>query len=820
MNGSQAFPSATAAVELLAPAGSVEALRAAIAGGADAVYLGLDRLNARRSAENFTLETLAEACTYAHLRGVRVYLTMNVLILPSEIEGAMETIADAWVAGIDAVIVQDLGLLRVVREALPAVRIHASTQLNTHSSDSALVLARRSVSRVTLARETSIPQIAAISKAAAAVGAEVESFVHGAICVCYSGQCLLSSLIGGRSANRGTCAQPCRLTYELVDEKNKVQAAPGAHLLSPKDLAGISVLDRLVESGVAALKIEGRMKSAEYVALVTGVYRKALDRARAQSGEYHVRDGELQTLNEAFSRGFSAAYLVGERGNEMMSYTRPNNRGVAIGRIARVEGSRAVLAADTAIDANDTIEVWTSRGRFAQTLGKILVDGKPARVAPAGSRIEFTLEGAAHTGDRVFRVRNAALSDAAARTFAESSTVASVPVDIHVRVVVGEPLQVSITDDKGRSGTATGPVVEAARTKAVTTADIIEHVGRLGGSPVVARNWDVDVSANAGIGFSVLHKVRRDAVEAWEGQVLAPWRERATTRAQKEEVSVAHLPRPWKNTQPAPRIVAAVSTIATAKACLQAGCESVHVPVDVLDQLEADVKIPHGVVPSLPRVAHDAQLERVVSVASGYDRVQAATLGLLDRFAQGGIETEAHWALNAMNAHAVAELADLGAGFVWLSPELSSRQVEQVCAQSPVPVGISVSGRQELMVTEHCILMAKGPCSQRCETCPRRQGWHFLRDRKGYSFPVRTDSSGRSHIYNSVPLDLSHALPEVLSTGVAAIRLDLETETTNRAAAEVARIRQTLQDVLAGREVPRGDRERVTSGHFFKGVSE
>lgn len=810
-------PTAPRGPELLAPAGGAEALRAAVAGGADAVYLGLDRLNARGSAENFNLEDLAKACRYAHLRGVKVYLTMNVLILPAEVGGALDSVEKAWRAGIDAVIVQDLGLLRVLRETLPQVRVHASTQMNIHSSDAVLALAERSVSRMTLARETSITQIERIARTAATVGVDVESFVHGAICVCYSGQCLLSSLIGGRSANRGACAQPCRLTYELVDEKNKVQSSPGAHLLSPKDLAGIEVLDRLVATGVSALKIEGRMKSAEYVALVTGVYRKALD--RALSGEkFEVRDGELQTLNEAFNRGFSAAYLVGERGNDMMSYTRPNNRGVPVGRIVRVTDGRATLAADIAVDANDTIEVWTSRGRFAQTLGTLTSGGKRVKVAPAGSRIEFTLEGSANTGDRVFRVRNAALSDAAARTFAESSTIASVPVDLCVRVVVGEPLEVEVRDSAGRTGRAIGEIIEEARTKPVTTTDIIEHVGRLGGTPVVARDWEVDLSANAGIGFSALHRVRREAVEAYEAAVLAPWGARLASEESDAEVTVAHLPRPWRNTQPAPRIVAAVSSIPTAKACLQAGCESVYVPADVLEQLDQDVVVPDGVVPSLPRTVYDADVDRLVATTGGFERVQAATLGLLSRLSREGKRTEAHWSLNATNPHAVAELADLGANFVWLSPELSSRQIETVAKQSPLPVGIAVSGRQEVMVTAHCVLMAKGPCSERCATCRRREGWHFLRDRKGYSFPVRTDSSGRSHIYNSVPLDLTHALSEVLSTGVAAIRLDLETETTNRAAAEVSRVRQALQNALAGRPAHRGDRDKVTSGHFFKGV--
>ena len=301
--------------ELLAPAGGPEAFRAALANGADAIYLGVEVLNARRGAENFTIETLGNACRSAHLVGAKVYLTANVVVLPSELNQALALLDDAWAVGVDAVIVQDLGLLRAVRMTLPHVRVHTSTQVNSHNTATIAVLEKMGVSRVTLAREVAVEEIAAFTRAQKV---EIEAFVHGALCICYSGQCLMSSLIGGRSANRGQCAQPCRLPYELLGEDGEPVATPGAHLLSPKDLAGIALLGRLVEAGVKAVKIEGRMKSAEYVALVTGVYRAALDRAAADPQAYLVRDGEQAVLSEAFSRGFSEAYLIGERGNDMI----------------------------------------------------------------------------------------------------------------------------------------------------------------------------------------------------------------------------------------------------------------------------------------------------------------------------------------------------------------------------------------------------------------------------------------------------------------------------------------------------------------------
>ncbi len=790
--------------ELLAPAGGMQSLRAAVASGADAVYLGMGELNARRGAENFTPETLAEACRFAHLRGVRVFLTANVVVLPDELEDAVELVGAAWQAGVDAVIVQDLGLVRAIRQALPQVRLHASTQIDTHSSATVAALAELGFCRITLARETSIEEIGALVEAGKSRGVEIESFVHGALCICYSGQCLLSSMIGGRSANRGRCAQPCRLPYELLDEAGSVLGDVGAHLLSPKDLAGITLLPRLVDAGVAALKIEGRMKSPEYVALVTGVYRGALDRAIEMGGEYEVRDGEMSVLTEAFSRGFTEAYLTGERGNDMMSYQRPNNRGVLIGRISSVEGSVAGLTLDAAVDAEDTVEVWTARGRFTQPLGTMMVSGVTQTTAPAGERVQIELTSQAGVGDRVFRVRNAALSAAAGRLFADEAGP-TIEVTAEVRVVIGQPLRITFTDASGREGSAEGAVVERAKTRAVTAEDVAEHVGRLGGTPYRVRTWDIALSPDAGVGFSALHRVRREALGSYESIVLEQWGDRPAARP---------LQRPTTSGRPpatSVRLVAVVGSAEAAEACLAAGADEVQLATTLAGEFPADV------TPVVPRVAHDREMDRLLAPGLSARRAVAGNLGALSRLAAEGVDVQAHWGLNAANPFAVQQLADMGARAVWLSPELAARQVA-LCAQgAPVPVGIGVAGRQELMVTEHCVLMTEGPCAQNCATCGRRRGLRYLKDRKGYRFPVATDVTGRTHVYNAVPLDLSAALDEVLATGVSLLRADLETESPSAAASTVMRMRTALDETLAGRKTkrPEGD---YTSGHFFRGV--
>ena len=348
-------------VELLAPAGNMACLHAAVKAGADAVYLGAGHFNARRGADNFSLESLKEACDYAHLRGVKIYLTLNTVVLPSELPDALELARQAYRCGVDAFIVQDTGIAIELTRIMPDVEVHVSTQMNIHDEDGLRAAAALGASRVTLARELSLEEISRLHQLAEELGVELESFAHGALCICYSGQCFMSSMVGGRSANRGRCAQACRLPYELHNRAlRKNLDAPGEHLLSPKDLCTANLIPELLQAGVASLKVEGRMKSPEYVQAVVGVYRAVIDRVEAtvasqgidavvasNAPELRATEEEMSVLSEAFSRGFTTAYLTGKRGNEIMSYGRPNNRGVFVGRVAKVREGLVFIDPET-----------------------------------------------------------------------------------------------------------------------------------------------------------------------------------------------------------------------------------------------------------------------------------------------------------------------------------------------------------------------------------------------------------------------------------------------------------------------------------------
>ena len=315
--------------ELLAPAGGMEALVAAVENGADAVYLGARAFSARGYASNFSDKELEEAIDYAHLRGVKVYVTVNTLLKEGEVENALKLLSCLREMGADAVIVQDLGLISLAGKYLPDLPLHASTQMTLHNSEGVEFVKKLGIERVVLSRESSLEEIKRIKEK---TGTEIEVFIHGALCISYSGQCLLSSLIGGRSGNRGYCAQPCRKKYRLYCEGKQIKTS-GNYLLSPKDLNTTSGLGALIEAGIESFKIEGRMKRPEYVAGVVRIYRRLIDRYIENPSGYSVSEEEQETLTQLFNRGFTQGYFFENPRWELMSRENPHNRGIPAGTV-------------------------------------------------------------------------------------------------------------------------------------------------------------------------------------------------------------------------------------------------------------------------------------------------------------------------------------------------------------------------------------------------------------------------------------------------------------------------------------------------------
>ena len=830
-------------VELLAPAGNMAALHAAVAGGADAVYLGLETFNARRGADNFTLETLREACDFAHLRGVSIYVTMNTIILPDEVGEALECVRQAYRAGADGFIVQDIGLAAEISRTLPEASLHLSTQMNTHNLAGVRAAARLGAERITLAREVSLDEIALLCAAATEEGMEVEVFAHGALCVCYSGQCFMSSMIGGRSANRGMCAQACRLPYELQNKAlQKSLPSPGDHLLSPQDLCTVDRVDDLVAAGVASLKIEGRMKSPEYVFAVTSVYRKALDAALAKENAA-ITDADRDRLTDAFSRGFTTAYLDGKRGNDIMSYQRPNNRGLFLGRVDEVRDGAAYLKSAHALTEGDVLEFWTRKGNGTLTLGPVRTDKK--------GRYHLPLEGKTRTvkaGDRVFRVRSAEAA------FEDDAREPRVPLVGTATLHIGEPLRMEFRPaaeadiegaprttlavarrlqaafPDGVSGVAEGAPVEAARTRAVSFDDVAAHIDRLGNTPYQLVNLTVYMDDRVGIGFSALHGVRAAALDVLTEALTAEGRGRTLPRTTPREPLPAARPTGC-------RVAVTVTNPACARAAKRAGAHLIYVPALNYRRGEAVIAgqknaaaeqagYPKGCIPIMPVADHEAvggAREAVVDAdvwkyAAEGKPLLAESLGAMERASEEGALLDVGSHVPITNGLSLAVASEFGAARVWLSPELTLRQIEEVAKDAPVELGVLLIGAQELMVTEHCMLMSQGPCDENCAECPRRKSPHVLKDRKGYEFPVVTDAMGRSHLYNAVELDIASSMPELLAAGISSYMVDatlMNAEETAHAVGRAIRALHVAQnDGNAIAKMP-----NTTSGHLYRGVS-
>lgn len=815
-------------VELLAPAGNMECLHAAVKAGADAVYLGAGHFNARRGADNFSLENLAEACDYAHLRGVKIYLTLNTVVLPSELPDALELARQAYRCGVDAFIVQDIGISIELSRIMPDVEVHVSTQMNIHDEDGLRAAAALGATRVTLARELSLAEIARLHELAKELGVELESFAHGALCICYSGQCFMSSLVGGRSANRGRCAQACRLPYELHNRAlRKTLDAPGEHLLSPKDLCTANLIPELLHAGVASLKIEGRMKSPEYVQAVVGVYRAVIDRVEAaidrdgidsvvasDSSELRASEEEMDVLSEAFSRGFTTAYLKGKRGNEIMSYGRPNNRGVFVGRVAKVREGLVFIDPETELHVGDLIEFWTNRGHFVHTIGEFKTD--------RAGRVFFPVERAVGKGDRVFRVRNAEAA------FVDDDKLPSVAVCARAELRIGQPALLTFTVAAGdASVTVEGPEVEAARTKAITEEEVREHIDRMGTTPFYLSSLEIDLDEGVGMGFSMLHKLRARAAEELQETILAHYHARKLERTPSRAFAPV-VRKGWC------KVAALATNPACARAAKRAGADLIYVPAANYRRGEAVIAgqlsdtaeqagYPKQCIPVLPTVSQMFDEEK----RNGFDiwkRVKAdkpvmvENLGQLLHATEMGAAPEVGPHIPVTNKLDLQAMADLGAQRVWLSPELSLVQIEELGDMAPMPLGLTIMGQTELMVTEHCLLMSQGPCNQKCAECARRKSPHYLKDRKGYEMPVITDCTGRSHLYNAVQMDVAHLMPEIIGAGISTVLVDttlMNVKETTEKVARAVRARDIAQK--DGNKVAKA--EGATSGHLFRGVS-
>lgn len=816
-------------IELLAPAGSWEALEAAVNAGADAVYMGGKAFGARQYASNFDREEMQKAVYFAHMHRVRLYITVNTLVDDSELGELADYLLFLSNVGIDGIIVQDLGVIRLARQIVPDLPLHASTQMTVTNSEGVKLAAEAGMERVVLARELSLEEINTICHG---TDTEIEVFIHGALCVCYSGQCLMSSLIGGRSGNRGRCAQPCRLPYKLVNEAGEDLLSgkdAGQYLLSPKDLNTLDILPQLIEAGVTSYKIEGRMKRPEYVAVVVDAYRRAID--SYLGGDYQVPEEDFANIEQIFNRDFTTAYLLERPGREMMSDRRPNNRGVLVGRVVKLDkaANKATLKLDKELHLDDGLEFWVSvGGRVGTTVTSLLQNGQEVAVAAAGSQVTIDVPHGIKMNDRVFRTFDNRLMTYAAQFFGEKAK-RRIPVNALVTARAGNPMTVLLTDDEGNTGYGeTQFIVEAARKHALNEETVRKQVDRLGTTEYELSDLVLECDENVMVPMSEINEARRLAVEALDTARLEAF---APMRVQRHKVPRDLVPAEKISRSKHAILTVHADTVDKAQAALAGGADYIIFGGDIFSSRQLS-RQSYAEVAGLaqnygkkwaiatPRIVKEGQLPYFAELFAYWqqlkpDAVYISNNGLWQLAQQySGLSLWADMSLNIYNDQNLEFWREQGAVGATLSAELTMAQVEHLAAVSPVPVECMVQGRIEMMVSEYCVGgsflgdLHQGACKFNC----REQ--LFLSDRKDAKFPIVTDQNCRMHILNAHDLSMLTNIKHMESIVVGRLRLDARNYTNE----------ETASLVTLYKEVLRGDREvaenlpHTTRGHYFRGV--
>lgn len=835
--------------ELLAPAGGMEALIAAVENGADAVYLGARAFSARGYASNFSEEELEKAIDYAHLRGVKIYVTVNTLLKEGEMENALMLLSRLREIGVDAIIIQDLGLISLSGKYLPDLPLHASTQMTLHNSEGVKFAKELGIERIVLSREVSLEEIKKIKERSAA---EIEVFIHGALCISYSGQCLLSSLIGGRSGNRGYCAQPCRKKYRLYCEGNQVKTG-GSYLLSPKDLNTTSGLGALIEAGIESFKIEGRMKRPEYVAGVVRIYHRLIDRYLKDPAGYSVSEEEQETLTQLFNRGFTTGYFFGNPRGKLMSRENPHNRGIPAGTVISYDRrtKRLRVKLSNSLRLGDGIMVENAETR-PEDKGKIIssmyTQKGPVYSAEKGEIIEIPFDSRAPSGSTVYRTHDKKLMDSLKKESEFGAMRPKLPVSLTATITPGKPARLEVKDRDSNTVTVESEyTVEKAEKSPTSRAQIEKQLTKLGNTLFEADEISLNIKEDIFIPVGQLNDLRTKAISQLENLRILKWK-----REHAGNLQFSPGRGKLQKLSEKPLLSVSVYSLEGLEAALAGGADYIYFgeglfrkPEEIgrekgSGKEETSLKSPDSIFEravlktraasrkiyfNTPKIVKDSEMEYVEETLSrvsnyGANGVLVSNLGTFNLAKEKGIPCIADSPLNTYNSYTLSMLLQNGTEMAVISPELTLEELKEVASYGPVEC--IVHGRLELMVSEHCLtggLFGKG---EQCNT-PCASGNFKLVDEKNYEFPLLMDSQCRTHLLNSKSLCMLEYIPEIIESGVSSLRI--ETLGMN-GAEEIRRITEKYRKAIdvycksggGAKEKCENVGKGFTTGHYFRGV--
>jgi len=805
--------------ELLAPAGSYEALVAAVQNGADAVYLGGKSFGARQYASNFDEDGLKKAVKYCHLRDVKVYVTVNTLVRNDELQGVMEYIDFLYNNDVDAVIVQDLGILKYIRDNYPDLSIHSSTQMTIHNLEGAKLLKELGVKRVVVAREMSLEEIINIKNN---LGIELEVFIHGALCICYSGQCLMSSHIGGRSGNRGRCAQPCRLPYKLVElESGKELKTRGDYILSPRDLNTIEYIEELIKLGVS-LKIEGRMKKPEYVSVVVKNYRRAIDYYH-EKGKVNITKEMRDELEQIFNRKFTKGYLFGESGKDMMSYEKPGNRGVVVGRVIEYnnEKNRVVVKLTSPIRSGDGIRINTENKDIGMVVKDIYKDKKNVDEAHNGDTIELIVKGRIEIGDIIFKTSDKGLLDKAREGYQKEYR--KIPIQGIIKGKIGDYLKAYAWDSNGNYAFVKGSIkIEMALKVPLDEERIYQQMNKLGDTPFIFEDLKIDIDSNISLPLREINRVRRELIEELSNQRANRYYRQATDLKQKGFKFI----RGNKETNKKLLLSAYASNKEQFETLLKLDIDIIYYKssISMTKVKEVSKKDTKLIVPALNIISKDNEMNYDDLINSN-DNILVGNLGQLNMFKDKGINIFTDLSFNVFNSLTINKLKELGVSTVTLSTELTLDQLRDIPKIEDVNYEIIGYGHLPLMTSEYCPLEGvesqEGSCKGNCNK-------YGLKDRYGFVFPIQCEDYCRIRLLNPQKLFNIEFLKEFLKTSITQIRLQFTNEDKNEIISIVQGYRRVIDNLSRGvEEIPPEVQKLVnhyksskdyTKGHFYRGV--
>lgn len=807
-------------MELLAPAGTMENFMAALESGADAIYLGGKVFNARAHAANFGIDELREAVRLAHILDVSVYVTVNILIGDTELKDLEQYIKDLDSIGVDAIIVQDLAVAEIAKRVAPNIHLHGSTQMTAATLDAVRFYESLGFTRVVLARELSLKEIQHICKHCKA---EIEVFVHGALCVCYSGQCLMSSFIGGRSGNRGACAQPCRLPYELLDSKGEsVLPKHEAYLLSPKDLNYSEHMNELVAAGVTSFKVEGRMKKVSYVRQVIGTYREILDEAS-------IHENQRKALASGFNRGFSTAYLEDTVGRQMMTVVAPNHQGKPIGESYTKKGE-VYLSLTEPIEQGSLVKILQSNGSVTYytvddewtCVSDTLYKGRPAEGLAVGQLyLASTPKNTKSRGLQEFTRK----------------------YDMSVYLSVSSNGETNYTEltailDSGLSVIVTNEYVPAIANKVPTSLEkVTEQLGRLGNT--LFRLSYVDIPDGPYMWpASVLNALRRDAVTALETALIThhveSWQALQVTGDVDYDFKAQHE----LSYDTCPMISARVDEIEGVKAAIAGGAQKIVFGGDRLSRTPYALSIYDEVARlcaqsdvictfATPRVVKDDEVEAykhtLEAIVQAHPdsisiHVPQALLWIRELGYTGAIEADT--GLNIFNTPTLHFWEQLHISCVNPSQELTLKQITELAKHSHVPIETMIHGYTEMMISEYCAIASfVGTGSKVNCPMPCVKESYSLKDRKGEIFPIRTDPYCRMHIMNSHEMDMRAYVPMLLQKGISILRIDgrhMKPSYVKDIVSQYVGIATGTMEAPPKKIDSQG--ESITRGHYFRGI--